>query len=530
MTDPQTDRPSDLPADSPAAPEDAATVPTQPTLPATSEASVSEATPMAPAPTAWSSEPAAPSPTPAGWPSEPAPRQPSPVAWSSEPASPAAAPASPADAPASPSRYSPAPEPRPDWSRPEYGGPVWSTPPEPATSSWYQPAAPVAPAPPAPRRAVGIGTVLGASILAAVIASGGTFVALDASGALDRTTTLATTPAGVPAGTKTPVTVNEQSSIIDVAAKVGPAVVQIDTTDATGGQNDPFGNGQTGGVGSGIIYDSNGWILTNKHVVTGAKSLTVQLKDGRQFTGTVYGTDTLTDLAIVKIDATGLPTATMGDSDTLKVGELTIAIGSPLGTYSNSVTSGILSATGRSIQVDSGNLNNLLQTDTAINPGNSGGPLLDSAGDVIGINTAIASSAEGIGFAIPINLAKPVMAQAIAGEKLARPYIGIRFQTIDYQLAQSEKLPVQDGALIKDSTASDGTALPAVVSGGPADKAGIRSGDIITSIGGTKLDSEHPLDLVISQFSPGQTVTVGILRGGKAMELQVTLGTRPEGL
>src|SRR5262249_5893743 len=152
---------------------------------------------------------------------------------------------------------------------------------------------------------------------------------------------------------------------------------------------------------------------------------------------------------IVKVDATGLPAASTGDSDALKVGQLVVAIGSPLGTFSNSVTSGIVSAVGRSIQTDGGSLRNLSQTDAAINPGNSGGPLLDSTGAVVGINTAIEKDANGIGFAIPVNIARPIMRQAIAGQQLKRPYIGIHYEQIDAQVQKDAKLPVKEGAWVQ---------------------------------------------------------------------------------
>jgi S1-C subfamily serine protease len=194
------------------------------------------------------------------------------------------------------------------------------------------------------------------------------------------------------------------------------------------------------------------------------------------------------------------------------------------------VTSGILSAKGRTIRVDGGQLDNLLQTDAAINPGNSGGPLLDASGAVIGINTAIASSAEGIGFAIPVNLAKPIMAQAVAGETLARPYIGVRFDTIDVAVVEREDLSVDEGALVTDGQATDGSTLPAIIPNGPADVAGIKKGDIITKIDGISLDGEHPLNAVISQFSPGDTVTLTIVRNGSPMTVELTLGTRPADL
>jgi S1-C subfamily serine protease len=416
-----------------------------------------------------------------------------------------------------PGRFTPEPEPRPEWASPT---------PAPEPVAWGVPAtaartATVEARP--PRAGSAVGTVLAASLISAVLASGGTFLALQASGALDREAAAPTVPTANPASTTQPVTIDESSAVIDVAAKVGPAVVKIT---AEGVTSDPFSIPETG-VGSGVIYDSDGWILTNRHVVADSESLTVELADGTEYAGSVYGIDTLTDLAIVKIDATGLPIAALADSDRLEVGQLTVAIGSPLGTYSNTVTAGILSATGRSIQTEGEQLNNLLQTDTAINPGNSGGPLLDSGGNVIGINTAIASSAEGIGFAIPINLAKPIMEQAVAGEELARPYIGVRFKTIDVQLAAEEDLPVEDGALIDDAQGANGQILPAVVPGSPADEAGLQRGDIVTGIEGTTLDHEHPLDAVVSGFAPGDTVTMDVLRGDQRLSIDVTLGTRP---
>jgi S1-C subfamily serine protease len=290
------------------------------------------------------------------------------------------------------------------------------------------------------------------------------------------------------------------------------------------------------GVGSGVIYDAAGWILTNRHVVetdqdTIAEELDVELKDGRTFSGTVYGVDTLTDLAIVRIDAADLPAAPVGSSGDVRVGQLAIAIGSPLGTYSNSVTSGIISATGRTVVVQGGvRLNNLIQTDAAINPGNSGGPLLDAAGRVIGINTAIAQGSNGIGFAIPIDIARPIMMQALAGRPLERPYIGIRFRSIDLQLQQEESLPVDHGALIGPATDAAGAELPAITAGSPAEAAGLRDGDIILRIESQMIDAEHPLDAVLTSYAPGQTVRMEVLRGDTRLQVNVTLGVRPPDL
>jgi serine protease Do len=423
--------------------------------------------------------------------------------------------------PSAPASFSPAPEPRPEWSRPAWGGS------EPTPERWFEaPPTTTQPVEPAARKGAGAGTVLAAALAAAVLASGGTVVALTASGALDRS--VVQTPAGgtTPNSTsvRQPVTVDENSAIIDVAAKAGPSVVRIytkgiDPNSATQQEQD--------GVGSGIIFDASGWILTNRHVVAGATDLVVELKDGLRYDARVYGIDTLTDLAIIKIDATGLPAATMGDSDGLKVGELVVAIGSPLGTFENSVTSGIVSATGRQIQTEGGNLRNLIQTDAAINPGNSGGPLLDSTGAVIGVNTAIARDSTGIGFSIPINIARPIMRQALNGEQLSRPYIGIHYLAINAETAKTEKLPVDQGAWIHSTEASGG---PSVVAKGPAAVAGIKDGDIVTKINDQAIDTVHPLDAVLSQFSPGDKVTLTVLRDGTQTTVVVTLGVRPANL
>ncbi len=447
---------------------------------------------------------------------------------SSTPVSPWAAPtAASSDAAAPPvDRFTPTPEARPAWARS-----FEETPPV-TPERWYEPA----PTPVATTTAVtktrgraGTGSILGASILAAVLASGGTVLALGAAGALDRpVTAVPATGQASNAGTVQPVTIDEQSATIAVAAKVSPAVVRIRVTGATDSGN--LNVIPETGVGSGVIFDSNGWILTNHHVVEGGEKFDVELKDGRKLAGTVYGIDTLTDLAIVKVDATGLPTAAIGESDALKVGQLVIAIGSPLGTYSNSVTSGIVSAKGRSIVTDGNNqLTNLIQTDAAINPGNSGGPLLDAGGNVIGINTAIATNSNGIGFAIPIDIARPIMAQAVAGEALSRPYMGIHYLSITRQLADERKLPVNVGAFV-GGTDQNGNATNGVDPNTPAEKAGIKDGDIIVSVNGKVIDEEHPLDATLSQFKPGETVTVDILRDGQHVSIEVTLGTRPAGL
>ena len=447
---------------------------------------------------------------------------------SGAPDSPWARPLMPGEAPPVNS-FTPSSEPRSDWARS-----LDQTPPV-TPERWYEPAYEAAPAPvptatstTRPKRSLG-GSVVLTAVLAAILASVGTVVALGAAGVLDRPapSSAVSAPQATNTGATQPVTIDEQSATIAVAAKVSPAVVKITVTGSD--------NGNTGvipatGVGSGVIYDSNGWILTNHHVVEGGDKFDVELKDGRVLSGKVYGIDTLTDLAIVKVEATGLPTAQIGESDSLKVGQLVVAIGSPLGTYSNSVTSGIVSAKGRSIVTDGNDsLNNLIQTDAAINPGNSGGPLLDASGSIVGINTAIASNSNGIGFAIPIDIARPIMEQAVAGKPLSRPYMGIHFQSIDRKLADEKKLPVKAGALVGGFD-QNGQPVSGVEGGKPADQGGIKDGDIITAIEGQQVDTEHPLDALLSAFAPGQTVKLSVLRGTSQITISVTLGTRPKDL
>jgi serine protease Do len=411
--------------------------------------------------------------------------------------------------------------------------PYPTTPPEPDPQPSGTPGAAGAPAPdgtPAPPRSgPSTGLVVATAVLSAVLASGGTIAVLETTGAIHPAA--ASGPSASQDASKT-VHIDESSAVVDAATKVSPAVVQIT---ASGVATDPRGGSiPEQGVGSGIIFDAAGWILTNRHVVeTGgtsiASSLTVQLKDGTSYTGRVYGTDTLTDLAIVKIDATGLPAAPIGTSADIKVGQLAIAIGSPLGTYTGSVTSGIISGTGRTVVVQSGDqLNNLIQTDAAINPGNSGGPLLDADGNVVGVNTAVAQGSNGIGFAIPIDVARPIMSQALAGKELARPYLGVRFESIDFQVKAQEHLSVDNGALLVSSPDETGQAEPAIIPDGPAAKAGLKSGDIITAVENQAIDTQHPLDLVLSGYAPGQTVRLSILRNGATMTISVTLGTRPQ--
>jgi serine protease Do len=316
------------------------------------------------------------------------------------------------------------------------------------------------------------------------------------------------------------VRIDESNAVIDAVNRVAPAVVLIQVS--TGGGL--FGGGE--GTGSGVIYDADGWILTNRHVVEDAQELIVELNDGRTFEATPYGNDPLTDLAIIKVDATDLPVAPVGSSSDLEPGQLAIAIGNPLG-YKHTVTTGIVSGLGRQILASSANqaaadrLRNLIQTDAAINPGNSGGPLVNSAGQVIGINTAVSTEAQGLGFAIPIDVAKPIMQQALDGEELVRPWIGVYYSPISPALAEAQNLPVDYGALVGRS---DG---PAIIEGSPAEAAGLRDGDIIVGLDGEALTEESDLATLILPYEPGDTVTLRVLRDNTATEIELTLGELP---
>jgi serine protease Do len=432
------------------------------------------------------------------------------------------------------SSYSPPPPERPRWAQDQaWGAPQPQTPQRWFDPSWsYQPPAPVEPParPPRPRRGGTLLALVVVSLLSASLAAGGTYyLTRDATPTAPASTQTPTVePATQPVTQQ--VTVTEDSAITAAAQEVSPAVVTITSTQAGGNATNPFAMPATG-IGSGILFDSDGWILTNRHVVCGGNSLSVKLADGRQFDATVYGIDTLTDLAIVKIKGSDLPTAKLGDSSALKPGQLAVAIGSPLGTFTNSVTAGVVSALGRDIEVQDEcsqngveDLRNLVQTDAAINPGNSGGALVDAAGDVIGVNTALAGDAQGIGFAIPINIAKPIMQQALDGQQLSRPWMGVYYAPITSELQAEQSLPIDYGVLIQ---APDGSNEPAVIPDTPAAEAGLKDGDIITAINDQRIDGTHSLDDILTQYAPGDELTLSVLRNGQNLDLTLTLGTRP---
>jgi serine protease Do len=273
-------------------------------------------------------------------------------------------------------------------------------------------------------------------------------------------------------------------------------------------------------LGSGVIITKDGYILTNNHVVKGAQKLTVVLSDKKKYTAKVVGTDPQTDVAVVKIDAHDLPAATLGNSDSVRVGQWVIAVGNPF-QLMHTVTAGIISAKGRS-SVNLAEYEDFIQTDASINPGNSGGALADLDGNIIGINTAIYSPSGGnigIGFAIPINMAKSVMDQLISKGKISRGYLGIVPQDIDETLEKALHLKTTEGSLVGD-----------VSKDGPADKAGIKRGDIITSFNGEEIKNSLQLRNIVAETAPGTKVKVSLLRDGKEMEVTVDLAERPNNL
>jgi serine protease Do len=332
-----------------------------------------------------------------------------------------------------------------------------------------------------------------------------------------------------------PVKLNADASsfsqaFIEVAEKVTPAIVQIGVVSERENPHKdwfffPFKDmpKEQRGSGSGIIISADGYIITNNHVVENASKVTVGLADKRQFDAIVVGTDPLTDLAVVKIEASNLPVAFLGNSDNLKVGQWVMAIGNPL-SLSSTVTAGIVSAIGRGqlgLIRDSYGVENFIQTDAAINPGNSGGALVDLSGSVIGINSAIAASGGGTyigyGFAIPVNLAKAVAQDLIAHGKVSRGYIGINIGEVDNAIAKSLGLDKPKGIIIQG-----------LVDGGAASQADLKAGDIILEIDGREVNKPNELQSYVASLTAGTTVNLKIYRDGKTLDRNVTLKAREE--
>jgi Do/DeqQ family serine protease len=328
-----------------------------------------------------------------------------------------------------------------------------------------------------------------------------------------------------------------QRAFVRVAERVRPAVVSIATSHFLRRQRppgtDPFSGDpsfkdfydryfgqmppsarESAGVGSGIVIDPQGHVLTNLHVIKGADEITVRLYPKREVRGKVVGADTKTDLAVIRIPSENIVAAPLGNSDGLRVGEWAIAIGSPFG-LEQTVTVGVVSATGRS-EVGIVPYENFIQTDASINPGNSGGPLLNFRGEVIGVNTAIVSTGQGIGFAIPINTARSVATALVSKGKVVRGWLGVSLQPLTKDLAQALNARGEKGAVVAR-----------VLPGGPAEKAGLVQNDVILKFGDTTVEDLQHLQRLALDAPVGQAVTLQVLRGGKEISVPVTIAEAP---
>lgn len=311
-----------------------------------------------------------------------------------------------------------------------------------------------------------------------------------------------------------------EGSIAEVANRLAPAVVSILVE----------GRSSSVSAGTGMIITSDGYILTNKHVVDGARSITIITDNNDTYENVkLVGTDPTNDVAILKVNAKDLPTVTLGDSKTIIIGQQVIAIGNALGQYQNTITSGIISGLGRSLTAYSSDysmseeLSDMIQTDAAINAGNSGGPLVNAAGEVIGINTAVSSEGSNLGFAIPISSVKGLIKSVIEEGRVTRSYAGVRYFNITPDIAIEYDLPVTSGAyLFTDSSES------AVIEGSPAADAGLETGDIITKVNGISIGRSGSFSSLLGEYAPGDTVQLEILRDGETKTLKLTLGTYEE--
>ena len=321
-----------------------------------------------------------------------------------------------------------------------------------------------------------------------------------------------------------------RDAVRQVAQQVRPAIVQITNLQQQQPGVVTSGGAIPSGVGSGVIYDPQGHILTNNHVIAGAQQLQVSLPDRRSFPATLVGADPQSDLAVVQIQADNLPIAPLGDSTQLQVGDWVVAIGNALALPGGpTVTQGVVSALGRTVQ-EPGNTPNssgpflfdAIQTDAPINPGNSGGALVNLDGQVIGINTLVAGQAEpgvqaqGIGFAIAIATARPIADQLVSKGRAVHPYLGIQYGALTPAIAAQLRTSVHNGAVV-------GSVVP----GSPAAAAGLRAGDIITAINGQPLEEESSLAQILGQRLPGDTATLTVVRGGQSQDVSVTLGEAP---
>lgn len=305
----------------------------------------------------------------------------------------------------------------------------------------------------------------------------------------------------------------DSSTIKSVVEQCANSVVEIQTESVTNGSN-PFQQYVSSGAGSGVILTQDGYIVTNHHVIEDANSITVRTRSGDEYNASLVGSDEQSDLAVLKIDATGLTPAVLGDSTTLEVGDLAIAIGNPLGELGGSVTSGIISALDREMTID-GQTMTLLQTDASVNPGNSGGGLFNANGDLIGIVNAKSSgeNVEGIGFAIPISTATDIIDELIAnGEVTSRPTLGVSLYNVEDEMTASQ--------LGVDST---GVYIVQIVDGGAADNAGLRSGDRIVSVDGSEVSSASDVRAALNKHKIGESISITVERNGQTQDFDIAL-------
>ena len=382
-------------------------------------------------------------------------------------------------------------------------------------------------------------SMLSSILMGATLATAGSFLAWAPDSPLrdENRTAIAQTapvPATIPAA--------NPNFITDVVTDVGPAVVRIDASRTVSQSipdvfNDPgfrqfFGGrlpqgGQERterGLGSGFIISDDGRIITNAHVVDGADTVTVTLKDGRILDGQVLGSDPVTDIAVIKVNERNLPTVALGNSDQLQPGEWSIAIGNPLG-LDNTVTVGIVSAVGRSsnqVGVPDKRVE-FIQTDTAINPGNSGGPLLNQQGEVIGVNTAIINGAQGLGFAIPINMVERIATELAETGQVEHPFVGIQMITLSPAVKEEINNDPNSGLTVEEET---GVLIARVLTDSPAAKGGLRAGDVITAIDGTSVADADEVQRVVGDGNVGQTLTLEVQRNGDVQRIAV----KPENL
>ncbi len=314
------------------------------------------------------------------------------------------------------------------------------------------------------------------------------------------------------------ITVNSASEVIDSVRSVEPAVVTVISN--LGGSTFRQGGSQAEASGSGVIISQDGHIITNNHVIDGANSVFVIYSDGERADATVVGADPVTDIAVLKVNGKVPAAVTFGDSSALQLGEWVIAIGSPLGNYRGSVTVGVVSGMNRTVQGAA--QDGLIQTDAAINHGNSGGPLINLAGQIVGINTLVVrdtsggDQAEGLGFAVPSNTVRAVAEQLIANGRIEYPFIGISYTELNPQLATEMNLDAKAGVVVTQ-----------VTSDSPAQKAGLQARDVVTAINNDKIDENNSLRSLLFKYRVGDTITLAVERGGKTIQVQVTLVKRP---